>query len=72
MQKRTANYRHLWNPVNSLMPGGNKRSYILEVAGLFNMYDLLLPPDIKGLKLIYTFHNFVILHCMPSHTVFFA
>ena len=54
------------------MPGGNKRSYILEVAGLFNMYDLLLPPDIKGLKLIYTFHNFVILHCMPSHTVFFA
>ena len=35
MQKRTANYRHLWNPVNPLMPGGNKRSYILEVAGLF-------------------------------------
>ena len=35
MQVRTANYSHLWSPVNSLMPGGNKRSYIHKGPGLF-------------------------------------
>ena len=34
------------------------------------MYDLLLPPDIKGLKSVYIDHNFVTLHWIPSHAVF--
>ena len=41
--------------VNSLMPGGNKRSYVLKQTCSFwlqlylNTYDLLLSPGIKGL-----------------------
>ena len=35
MQVHTANYRHLWSPVNPLMSGGNKRSNILKAADLF-------------------------------------
>ena len=31
-----------------LTPGGNKKAYILKVLGLSNMYDCLLPSDIKG------------------------
>ena len=31
------------------------------------MYDFLLPPDIKGLKLINTDHKFITLHWMPSY-----
>ena len=36
------------------------------------MYDLLLPPDINGLKSLYIDHNFVTLHWMPSYAVFVA
>ena len=36
------------------------------------MYDLLLPPDINGLKSFYIDHNFVTLHWMPSYAVFVA
>ena len=48
MQVLTENYRHLWNAVNPLMPGGNK-SYtnVKFQVCLSDMYDLLLPPDIK-------------------------
>ena len=35
MQVLTANYRHLWNAVNLLMPGGNKKLYKRKVPGLF-------------------------------------
>ena len=35
----------------SLIPSGNKRSFINKSPGLSNMYDLLVPPGIKGLKL---------------------
>ena len=62
MQVHTANYKHLWNPVNPLMSGGNKRSHILKAICLSNMYDVLLPPNIQGLKLIYIDHDFVTLH----------
>ena len=36
MQIRTANYRRLQSPGKPLMPGGNKKSDILKVKGLFN------------------------------------
>ena len=35
MQVRTANSIPLQNPVNPLMPDGNKISYKLKAAGLF-------------------------------------
>ena len=42
------------NHINSLMPGGDRRSYILrEIEKLevcFSIYDLLLPIDTKRLK----------------------
>ena len=42
--------------VNPLMPGGNKRSYIFrqtcskKLKVCLSMYDLLLPPGVKGSK----------------------
>ena len=33
---------------NPLMPGGNKRSYVLEQV-CSSTYDLFLPPGVKGL-----------------------
>ena len=33
MQVLTANYWHLWSPVNMLTSGGNKKSYTLKVLG---------------------------------------
>ena len=66
MQVHTSNYRHLWSPVDSLMPHGNKKSYLKFQVCLSNMHELLLPPDIKELKSIYTDHNFVTLHWMPD------
>ena len=42
--------------INPLMPGGNKSLYVLKQACSFYLqiylstYDLLLPPDIKGLN----------------------
>ena len=62
MQVCTAIYRHLWSPVNPLMPGGNTRSRLKLQVCLSNVYDLLLPPDISGLKLIYIDSIFVTLH----------
>ena len=39
---------------------------------LSKMYDVLLPQDIKGLKLIYIDSKLIILHKMVSYAVFFA
>ena len=45
--------------LNPLMHGGNKRSFILEQTCCIKLqvcssiYDLLLPPCIKGLKLVF-------------------
>ena len=36
------------------------------------MYDVLLLPEIKGLKSTYIDHKFVTLHWMPSYVVFVA
>ena len=75
MQMCTANYRHLCSPVYPLIPDGifprvlhlqqdrsKGHTYLTLQFCLSNMYDLLLPPDIKGLKSIYVDRNFVALH----------
>ena len=73
MQVRTENYRHLWNPVNPLMPVVTKgHTHLILQVCLSNMYDLMLLPDIQSLKLFYIDHNFVTLHRMPAYAVFFA
>ena len=63
MQVCTANYSHLWSPVNSLVPGGNKGySYLKLQVCLSNTYEHLLLPGIKVLKLFYMNCNLVTVH----------
>ena len=55
------------------MPGGNKKSYISKVSGLFkwNIWSFVTTRH-QWLKSIYIDHNFVTLHWMPSYAVFVA
>ena len=39
-----------------------KTMFLPDALIVSNMYDLMLPPDIQGLKSIYIDHNFVTLH----------
>ena len=60
MQVLTVNYGHLLRNVNPFLVVAKGHTYLIKLQiYLSNMYDFLLPPDIKGLKLIYIDHNFV-------------
>ena len=52
------NHGHLLCNDNPLLEVAKGHTYLIKLhICLSNMYDFWLPPDIKGLKLIYIDHN---------------
>ena len=62
----------LCNFFKPLIPGGNKRSYVLnqnlhlKLQVCLSMHDLLLPPGINGLKIVITIKKFTSLKKLQS------